>query len=146
MQQIAHGDRLMLAVIWASAAVALGLGLYYGDVLLGIVFGAGLAGAFTVFALAAPGALATRLAAGVTAMAMVGLHIHLARGAAELHFGVFVLSSFLLVSRDWRPIVAAAATIAVHHLSFNYLQAFGWGVFCFTEPGLPRVLAHAGYV
>jgi methyl-accepting chemotaxis protein len=79
-------------------------------------------------------------------MALVGLHIHLARGAIELHFGVFVLSSFLLVYRDWRPIVAAGATIAVHHLLFNQLQALGWGVYCFTEPGLARVVAHAAYV
>jgi methyl-accepting chemotaxis protein len=63
-----------------------------------------------------------------------------------LHFGVFVLSSFLLVYRDWRPIVAAAGTIALHHLTFNYMQAAGWGVYCFTDAGLPRVLAHAAYV
>jgi methyl-accepting chemotaxis protein len=74
------------------------------------------------------------------------LHIHQAMGMTELHFGIFVLLAFLLSYRDWRPIVIAAAVAAVHHLSFNYLQTLGYGVVCFTEPGLGIVLIHAAYV
>ena len=35
---------------------------------------------------------------------------------------------------------------AAHHLSFNFLQAWGWGPICFTEPDLMRVVEHAVFV
>ena len=79
-------------------------------------------------------------------MVFAGLHIHQAAGTSELHFGIFVLLAFLLVYRSWFVIVVAAAVIAVHHLSFNYLQQWGYGVICFTKPGLGIVLSHAAYV
>jgi methyl-accepting chemotaxis protein len=63
-----------------------------------------------------------------------------------LHFGVFVFMSFLLAYRDWRTILCAAAVIAVHHLTFNYLQVWGYAVYCFTAPSLVTVLEHAAYV
>jgi methyl-accepting chemotaxis protein len=50
------------------------------------------------------------------------------------------------VYRSPLPVLVAAGTIAVHHLSFNYFQAWGWGPICFTEPGLGRVIEHALYV
>jgi methyl-accepting chemotaxis protein len=50
------------------------------------------------------------------------------------------------VYAHWRAVVAGAAAIAVHHLSFNYFQEWGWGSICFTEPGLLRVIEHAVYV
>jgi methyl-accepting chemotaxis protein len=142
----AKPDRLIVLALWGGAAVAAGLGVYFGEIVTALAIGVPLAGGFTALAASQPGALATRLAAGVALMAMVALHIHLGRGTGELHFGVFVLMSFLLVYRDWRPILAAVAAIAVHHLVFDFLQAGGAGVYCFAEPGLARVLAHAGYV
>jgi methyl-accepting chemotaxis protein len=141
-----QADKLMLVLIWACAAAAVGLGLYYGEVGLALAIGALIAGAFTLLALTAPGSVMTSCAAGVALMSMVGLHIHLARGTTELHFGVFVLTSLLLVYRDWRPIIAAAVTIAGHHLLFAALQLNGVGVYCFAEPSIARVIAHAGYV
>jgi methyl-accepting chemotaxis protein len=57
-----------------------------------------------------------------------------------------VLLAFLLCYRDWRPIVVGAGVAAVHHLSFNYFQQLGYGVMCFTKPGLGIVFAHASYV
>ncbi len=118
-------DRYMLIAVWACAAAAVGLGLYYGGVLLAVVAGAAIAGGFTLLTLMASGSLLTRCAAGAALMMMVGLHIHLARGTTELHFGVFVLTSLLLVYRDWRPIIAAAVTIATHHVLFTALQIGG---------------------
>ena len=71
-------------------------------------------------------------------MAMVGLLIHTARGHAEAHFAVFAFLACTVVYRSWLPVVTAAAAIAVHHLSFNYFQQWGWGPICFTEPGLGK--------
>ena len=141
-----RADRLMLLTVWCLFALSLALASQFSTWGEALVVGGGLALGFTALALGAPGALVTRLAAGATLMAMTGLHIHQAMGQSELHFGVFVLLAFLLAYRDWRPIVAGAAVIALHHLSFNYLQIADAGVYCFTKPGLVIVLTHATYV
>ena len=77
---------------------------------------------------------------------MVAWHIQLGRGALEFHFGVFVTLALLLVYRDWRPIVLAAALFAVHHIAFDRLQAAGFGVYCTPTADFGRVLLHAAYV
>jgi methyl-accepting chemotaxis protein len=139
-------DRLIIFALWAGAALAAGLGVYFDGLATALLIGVPLALAFTLLASSQPGALVTKLAAGMALMVMAALHIQLGRGTSELHFAVFVVMAFLLAYRDWKPIVAAAATIALHHLLFNFLQAAGLGAYCFVETGLLRVLAHAGYV
>ncbi|MDY0745331.1 methyl-accepting chemotaxis protein [Paucibacter sp. R3-3] len=108
----------MMLVLIASALAALAVGQHYGS---------------------------TGLAAIVAAV-LVALHIQLGRGTIELHFGVFVLLGLLLVYRDWRVIVGAAAFFAVHHLAFDRLQAAGMAVYCTPDPDLLRVVMHAAYV
>jgi methyl-accepting chemotaxis protein len=79
-------------------------------------------------------------------MAMVGLMIHVARGHNEAHFAVFAFMACLVVYRRALPVIAGAATIAVHHLSFNQFQAWGWGPMCFGEASFFRVIEHALFV
>ena len=95
----------------------------------------------------ARGALVTRIAVGCSFMIFSALLIHQTRGTIEAHFGIFVLLAFLVLYCDWRPLVAAAALIAVHHLGFAWLQATGAGIFVFPQiDGVGRVLVHAAYV
>ena len=95
----------------------------------------------------AAGQLVTRIAVACAAMIFAALLIHQTRGVIEAHFGIFVLLAFLVLYCDWRPLVAAAALIAVHHLSFAWLQATGAGIYVFPEvDGVGRVLVHAAYV
>jgi methyl-accepting chemotaxis protein len=140
-------DRIMLigigATLVGSLIYAVTLGGEVGLVAtLGGVIGAA---SLAVAALLRNGG-AGRVLLPVLGMAMVALLIHAARGRAEAHFAVFAFLAVTVVYRDWRAVVAGAAAIAVHHLSFNYLQEMGWGALCFTEPGLSRVLEHAAYV
>jgi methyl-accepting chemotaxis protein len=100
----------------------------------------------TALAFGAGGTRLTRMVVAVALMVFCALHIHQAAGQTELHFGIFALLAFLLCYRDWTVIVAAAATIAVHHLSFNYLQELGFGPRCLVQPGIGMVLVHAAYV
>ncbi len=100
----------------------------------------------TILILWRPAYLTTRLVVACALMVHAALQIHLMSGMTEMHFAIFVLLSLLLVYRDWRAILCAALVAAVHHLSFNYLQQWGYGLYCFTEPSLQRVLLHAGYV
>ena len=139
-------DRAMLPLLWLLFIVGLGMAPLYNR--WGEATTAGLlaAGIPTLLILWRPGRLSTRLAVACGLMVLAALHIHLASGQTEVHFGIFVLLSLLLAYRDWRTILCAALVIAVHHLSFNYLQQWGYGTLCFTEPSLGMVLLHAAYV
>jgi len=140
------GDRVMLAAIVLSAVAAVILGASFVEsglawiasiVLLALAFGA--------YAMA-KGTLSSRLVLAFVQMSFVALHIDLARGMTELHFGVFVTLALLLVYLDWRPIVFAAAVIAVHHVLFDRLQAAGFGLYCLSQPNFGIVVIHAVYV
>ena len=139
-------DSSMLATLVIAAAVAVAIASRYGGV--GLAFGVSLP-ILAIAAVAWATARATtlsRVTMAVCMMAMVALHIQLGRGAIEFHFGVFVTLAFLLIYRDWRPVLAGAAVIAVHHVVFDRLQAGGVGVYCTTEADFLKVLLHAGYV
>lgn len=139
-------DRMVMGVLLLGALAAVALGWVNGPA----ISGSAMAGTLFVAGLLAwriaPGSLFSRLSLSVLGMLMVALHIQLSMGLTELHFGVFVFLAFLLVYRDWRPIVAAAATIAVHHILFDRLQALGWPVYCMTAANFSLVLIHAAFV
>jgi methyl-accepting chemotaxis protein len=139
-------DRLLLAVLACCVVVAIGLGLYFGGLPLALGVGLPLLAVAAGLVAWNPGGLATRLYMGFAFMAVTGLQIQLARGLSEFHFGVFVGLAFLLAYRDWRPIVAGAVTIALHHASFNLMQQWGWGTICFSEASWVLVGFHASYV
>ena len=139
-------DKFMLGAIAALWLAALGYGSAYDGVTLPLVVGGLLAGLAAAVALTSGGARLSQIGLPVLGMLMVALVIHVARGRPEAHFAVFAFLACTVVYRHWLPVLAAAATIAVHHLSFNYMQAWGWGPVCFTEPGLFRVIEHAAYV
>src|SRR5512143_168725 len=139
-------DKALLVAIAAifAGAIAYGISndalwtaLAVGGVLLGLSVGA----AFVL-----QGGTGSVLAMPVLGMAMAALLIHAARGQTVAHFAVFSLLAVTMVYRRWEAVIAGAAAIALHHLSFNYFQQWGWGVVCFTEPGLGTVLEHAAYV
>ena len=141
-----NADRLMFAAVAGGAVVSVGLGVYFEQLATALV-GAGLiAGLGTLGLLMAPGSRFTQMVLSCGLMAVTALQIQLSRGTLEFHFGVFVTLALILVYRDWRPIVAAAALIAVHHIAFDRLQAAGAGVYCMATPDFYKVLLHAGYV
>ena len=141
------GDRVMLAAIVLSALAVGPIGWTHQTLtLLGVLgplvcLGVGVA----AYALAR-GTLLSRNVLAAVQVAMVVWHIQLGRGELEFHFGVFVTLALLLVYRDWRPIVLAAALFAVHHVAFDRLQAAGFGVYCAPEADFARILLHATYV
>jgi hypothetical protein len=58
------------------------------------------------------------IAIAVAAMGMSALAIHLCNGMIEGHFELFVLLAMLIVFGKMAPILAAGATIALHHVIF----------------------------
>lgn len=141
-----RADRLMLLVLWLLFVMAFFLSFMHDTLALVFLIGLPIALIPTALMFMAPGSRLTRIAFGVAFMLFAALHIHQGHGMTELHFGIFVLLAFLLCYRDWLVILAAALVVAVHHLSFNYLQQWGYEVYCFIMPSLTMVLTHAAYV
>ena len=139
-------DRILLVSmlgLWAGAAAyavangALGLVAGVGVLLMALAVGV---------ARASQAGTGSRLGLPALGMAMVALLIHAARGHNESHFAVFAFLAVTMVYRSPAAVLSGAVTIAVHHLSFNFFQQWGWGPICFTEPSLFKVLEHAAYV
>ena len=141
-----RADQLLCAVLTLAALVAMGEGYLFDHLGLAAAGGLALVALGVGATLAASGSLASRLCLAAALMGVTALQIQLGSGMSEFHFGVFVSLSFLLLYRDWRPIVLAASLVVAHHLVFDRLQAAGWGLYCLAQPDFSRVLFHAGYV
>ena len=95
------------------------------------------------------GALVTRLAIAASLMGYSALLIHESHGVIEVHFHIFAALAFLLVYRDWKLPVVAAAVIAVHHLALDTFQDTHHQMIHLLPAGrhgLPIVLLHAVFV
>ena len=139
-------DTVLMVTLLLGAVVALAIGAEYGQV--GLALGGSallLAVSGAAFTLAR-NTTASSMVMAVASMSMVALHIQLGRGTLEFHFGVFFTLAVLLAYLDWRVILVGAATIAIHHVLFDRLQAAGVGVFCTPEADFLKILIHAGYV
>lgn len=101
-----------------------------------------------------PKAESTSVALAVAGMGLSGLLIHLSKGMIEFHFHVFVMLAWSIVFASPMALIAAAAAIAVHHISlffvlpssvFNYNAGFGvvvlHAVFVVLETALNAWLA-----
>ena len=141
-----HNDTVVLAGIFTVLVGALVYGAIYDGVGFALAIGLPLMAASVALAWSSRAGAAARIGLPVLGMAMVGLMIHVSRGHNEAHFAVFAFMACLVVYRRAVPILMGAAAIAVHHLSFNQFQAWGWGPMCFSEPSFMRVVEHALFV
>jgi methyl-accepting chemotaxis protein len=99
--------------------VGIGVALYFGTNMalaaaLGVLFMAGPALLF----LSDQGSKLTSVALGIASMCFSALLIHLSGGMIEMHFHIFTMLALLIAFRFMIPLLAAAATIAVHHVAF----------------------------
>ncbi|RKP44248.1 methyl-accepting chemotaxis protein [Pararobbsia silviterrae] len=141
-----QGDFTMYLTLVCSLIAALLVGYHYDALMLAFLVSCALlvAGSLGFFALR--GTRTSCVLLTVSNAAAVALHIQLAGGTTEFHFGAFVLLGLLLVYRDWRPVVLGAGVFAVHHFLFDRLQAMGFPVFCTVHANFPLVVLHATYV
>jgi methyl-accepting chemotaxis protein len=130
------GDRMMLVVVACLGGLSLILAPWHHTFDLVLAVGLPATLAPVLLAWLKPGELVTRCA-----------NIDQSHGMIEMHFGIFVLLAFLLIYRDWIPLVFAAGLIAIHHLGFDLLQRAGRPVYVFgTAGGIDIVLVHAAFV
>ncbi|MEP7246209.1 MAG: methyl-accepting chemotaxis protein [Gammaproteobacteria bacterium] len=141
------GDRMLLGVIGLLLVTSFALAPWYSTWREAIAIAVPAAAVTAWLVRTYPGELITRCTIASALMILTALHIYQTHGMIEVHFGVFVLLSFLLFYRDWIPVVIAAAIIALHHLAFDFLQRGGSAVWVFAEnTGFTIVLVHAVYV
>jgi len=142
-----QANTFFMGVVWALFVFSLLLASWYDTWAEALIIGLPAALIPTLLAKASATANSTRIAFGVSLMVFAALNIQQAHGMLELHFGIFVGLAMLLYYRDWKPVVAAAAVIAVHHLSFSYLQAQNTGFYVFEDRNnFSIVMIHAAYV
>ena len=89
---------------------------------LGLVGGGLIAGLAALIYHFYKGTMICRIGMGVLLMAFSALYIQQNNGLIETHFHIFGAMAFLLIYRDWRVILAAVTTVAVHHILFGILQ------------------------
>ncbi|MFO1339337.1 MAG: methyl-accepting chemotaxis protein [Burkholderiaceae bacterium] len=140
------GDLTTLAACVLGSGLSVLLGWQMAQLPLALAGVGVLLGAAALVFAVLRGTWLSSVALPVLLMSIVALNIQLGGGRSEFHFGVFTSIAFLLAYRHWVPIAAGAAAIAVHHVLFDRLQAFGFPVFCQTAPDFIGVLHHASYV
>jgi len=143
-----QADVLMLYTLVFLAVITLIVGAVLDNVSLALLVGMPALVVPVLIYRGAPGSLVSRLAVACAFMVFAALQIQLSHGMVETHFGIFALLAFLLYYRDWRPLVMAAAVIAVHHVAFGGLQMLGFqGPVVLTGTVNPWIIVlHAAYV
>jgi methyl-accepting chemotaxis protein len=137
-------DRLFIPGLWLHvpliAAVAAVLS---GPAISLAVAATALATAVTILWITAPDARSTRVLISIVAVGMVSLLLAATRGSAwqiDVHMYYFAMLAILAAYCDIEMILAAAAVIALHHLTLNFLAP------ALVFPGgtnVSRVLLHA---
>ncbi len=137
-------NRLFLVALVMHLPVFVVVGLTMGtSVVLGLVLGALIVAGPGVMYLLQPGGRLTAMTMAAATMCMSGLLIHMGRGMIEMHFHVFVGLGTVVLLADPLAVLAAAVTIAVHHVLFwLFLPA---SVFNY-QAGFGIVLLHAAFV
>jgi methyl-accepting chemotaxis protein len=143
-----RADRALALLLVAHFPVALGVAAVDGSWLAALVFGGSISALAYLLARTRPGAFETRCFIAVGFMGYSALLIHQSGGMLELHFHIFGALAFLVIYRDWRVPVVAAAVIAVHHLVLDTFQSHHQVIHLMPEGhgGLPIVLLHAVFV
>lgn len=140
-------DRIMLGLLWLTFVYSLCLAFLHSTFSQALLIGATTCLLTTVLYRGLGGTRAMRCVIAVALMVMAALHINQTRGVIEFHFGIFVLLAVLTFYRDWLPIIVAAATIAIHHVGFHWLQHQGYPVFVMANHGgWTMIFIHAFYV
>ena len=134
-------DTFMLFLILAHWPLSIFLMPYsYGTQIFGWSFGTAASLIAIVSYLFLRRSMVLKIINGQLLMVFSAIFITQQFGRIEMHEHIFVALSFLLIYRNWKPIVFAGTTTAVHHVIFNYCQIYDVQVF-----GIPLIIFNYGY-
>jgi methyl-accepting chemotaxis protein len=135
--------KMLLTVLWLHVPVAAVIGMLRGDWLIPTVFMITMALAACLSWWSAGNAVSTRLTISVALMGQVSMFVYQLAGhpwQADMHMYFFVALASLVGYCAYRPIIAGAIAVALHHLALNFLLPAA------VYPGgadLGRVVFHA---
>ena len=142
-----EGHKIFRVVIVVQLLIAVAIGVFTGELLPAFIFGVPIAALPLVLSLQNPYSAISRHAMAIGVQLLTALHIHQSFGLIEVHFEIFVLLAFLSYFRDWKVIATGTAVVAVHHISFFFLQSGGAPLMIFEEGHVtfPILLMHAAF-
>ncbi|MDH0364779.1 hypothetical protein [Comamonas aquatica] len=147
LQEIGRqADVLMLLLIMGCSILAVPIAWHYSSLDGVLIFSPLLSTLAAVLCFSLRGTVITRYALPLLLCATVALHIQVSLGTIEFHFVVFVTLALVMVYREWRVVLACAGFFAVHHILFDRLQAWGYGIYCTTEADFQKIVLHATFV
>ncbi|HWU03787.1 MAG TPA: methyl-accepting chemotaxis protein [Novosphingobium sp.] len=137
------GMRALVAVCWACVAIVLGGSLFSAAGLLPVVMALAITALPTMMIAQGRSDATARLVLGATMPLYPAILLYQWSGSAwmiDLHMTFFAVIAMTAGLADWRPVLAAAAVTAVHHLVLNFAAP----ALVFSGTGnVPRVLLHA---
>lgn len=141
-------DTAMMYVVYLASAYSLALANMHGTWGQAIIIGIGTSIIATILTKYFYGRVMTRIFMGLALMVLTAMHVNQAHGMIEMHFGFFAFLALLLYYHDWKPIVAAAGFVAVHHVGLYYFQTQGSPIYVLDtiEKGWGVLFLHAGYL
>lgn len=114
-----RANRLCLFLLLGHIPLLMGFAAYFGTgILVALVGSLLLLAGPTVLVIFNPQSQLASVALACTSMGISALLIHLGRGMIEMHFLIFGWLALLIVFGSVWPLIAATATIAVHHVLF----------------------------
>ena len=142
-----EGHKIFRVVIVVQLVIAAAIGLFTGELLPAFIFGVPIAAVPLMLSFQSPYSALSRHAMAIGVQLLTALHIHQSFGLIEVHFEIFVLLAFLSYFRDWKVIATGTAVVAVHHISFFFLQAGGAPLFIFEDGHISFsiLLMHAAF-
>jgi methyl-accepting chemotaxis protein len=143
-QYWSQAHRRLLIAIAIELPVIVGIALYHSVAVLPVLaIGLAILAWPAVAYFRYPDSRITSLALSIASMLNAALMIHAGKGAAEYHFMVFVTLAILIILANWRMILVATLTIAVHHIVGFF--AIPSSVFDY-QASFAVVLMHATFV
>lgn len=142
--QVDNANRLLSVTLGILLLISFGLAAYNGSWFEALAVGVPAMLLPVLLMRSMPTLLSTRISVAVSLMLFSALLIQQTKGMNEAHFSVFILLAFLIIYRDWRPILAGTLVVAAHHVTFNFLQAETNGLYIFTQgPNIKLLAIHA---
>ena len=146
-----RADKVLSGLIALHLPVALLLAQVHDSWTLALIGGGAISIGTVIVCQRYTGTLFSRLVVAAAFMCYAALFLQEMHGKLEAHFYIFAALAFLLLYRDWRPIVFAAVVVAAHHVSFDLLQASHDGFYVFpwatnNLTGAGEVLVHLGFI
>ncbi|ALS98776.1 methyl-accepting chemotaxis protein [Lacimicrobium alkaliphilum] len=130
---IDEANKVFSGVLVAQVAIAFAIAAYTDTWLWAMMIGIPTAALPLILIYTQPQAQMTRYAVAIAVQLLTALHIQQSFGLTEIHFEIFTLLAFLVYYRDWKTILISTTTVAIHHISFFFLQSNSAGVYIFEE-------------